>query len=306
MTRFRVKKASTLFFKALFALVIWGVIAVGVWKYLGDEWGAKGDVTVFEPEIALYTAEFPFQNFSTEGGVYVRARAVVVDVTDSAVLPVTFSLPSDIAAREPAEVGTVIQVERLLEQVGTYGDQTPAYRQNALVRLVDLGFGCTLGEAFIEGDDPPENKDGDGPGFGAPPDDRIPALLARLPHITWEGVPLSENGAQNTARGGLPTGYSTGGFQATPFRTDSPMRRAEASSIERDSATEEQRASDILKRLTEGMRMDDAIVYLGEPQSHATIGSGARSVTQCTWQLPDGRSLTCSFGSDGLDKWEIE
>ncbi len=307
MTRFRSEKVAALFLKGLIVLVVWGVIGFGVWKYLGEEWGAKSDVTVFEPEVQLYTAAYPFLDPPLEGGGYIRAKAVVVDVTDSAVLPLTFALSPDIAARDPAEVGTVIQVERLLQQVATYADQTPAYRQNALVRLVDIAAGCTLGEAFIEGNDPPETKAAGKPGFGDVPDGQIPDLLASLPRITWDGSQVVEASAQTTARGGLPGGYGGSAFQASPFVGDGSMRRADALGARAETASKEKsRASDIVKRLAPGMSIDDTIAYLGLPQSRGKIGAGNHTITECTWQLPDGSTLTCDFHTDGLHEWKVE
>ncbi len=303
MSRFRSEKTVALLFKGLIALVVWGVIAVGVWKYLGDEWGPKSDVTAFDPEAALYSEEYPWLEPPLEGGVHIRAKAVVVDITDCAVLPLTFELPGDIAAHHPGEVGTVIQVERLLEEVGVYGDQAPAYRQNALVRLVDLGLGCTIGEAFIQGGEPPEEKPDDGPGFGALPDDQIPALVAHVPRIAPSGARV----AGNTARGGQPGVYAGSAFQTTPPPSERDRRRRTASAASgnggagRDSDT-----LDITKRLAQGMTVDDAVACLGEPLRHAVIGSGAREMTRYTWRLPDGRTLVCSFRSNSLQKWEFE
>ena len=147
MKGLRSDKAGVLLFKGLIVFVIWGVIVFGVWRYLGDEWAPGGDVTAFDPELNLYLAKFPFLDPPLEHGAHIRGKAVVVDVTDGVVLETTFDLPEGLGARQPAEVGTVIQIERLLEKVGEYGDGSPAYRQNAVVRLVDLGCERAIGEA---------------------------------------------------------------------------------------------------------------------------------------------------------------
>ena len=168
MAGFRPGKAVALMLKGVILFVIWGVIAFGVWKYLRGEWRLVGDVTAFDGEADGYLAEFPWLDPPLEEGVHIRGRAVVADVTEGLVLPLTFELPDDITPSTPEEVGTVIQIERFLEETGTYDDRTPAYRQNALVRIVDLGFECVIGETFIQGGEPPGEKPKKGPGLGEP------------------------------------------------------------------------------------------------------------------------------------------
>ena len=285
-----------LLLKGLIVSVVWGVIAVGVWMYLGDEWGPKGNTAVFAADLDVYTFDFPFLEPSLGGDVHIRGKAVVVDVTDHVVLPETFDLPPDIAARAPDEVGTVIQVERLLEHVGGYDDQSPAYRQNALVRIVDLGYGCAIGEAFIVGGDPPEEKDGDGPGFGDSPDEQIPALVEGLPRITLDGRPGE---AEQTARGGLPAGDTANRFRASPYQG--------AAATQRDAyGAQDRRTPEAVKHLFIGMTVDEALALLGPPLSRSRIGSGSDRATRCTWQLPEGGTLICRFRTNSLEEWEVQ
>ncbi len=289
----------TLLLKGLIAFVVWGVIAVGVWMYLGDEWSPKGNTAVFAADLEVYTLDFPFLDPPIRNDAHIRGRAVVVDVTDHVVLPETFDLPPDIAARAPDEVGTVIQVERLLEHVGVYDDQSPAYRQNALVRIVDLGYGYAIGEAFIRGDDPPEEKPGDGPGFGDPPDQQILALVEYLPRITLDGRPVAGEFPESTARGGM-----TAGDFGSQFRTSPHIG---VSATQRDVyRAQDPRTPEAIERLFLGMTVDEAIALLGPPLSRSRIGSGSDRATRCTWQLPEGGTLICRFRTNSLEQWEIQ
>ncbi|HNV21998.1 MAG TPA: hypothetical protein PLB67_01495 [Candidatus Hydrogenedentes bacterium] len=307
MAGFRPGKAVALMLKGVILFVIWGVIAFGVWKYLRGEWRLVGDVTAFDGEADWYLAEFPWLDPPLEEGVHIRGRAVVADVTEGLVLPLTFELPDDITPSTPEEVGTVIQIERFLEETGTYDDRTPAYRQNALVRIVDLGFECVIGETFIQGGEPPGEKPKKGPGLGEPPDGQIPALVAEVPRIALDGNRVSAGASETSARGGLPGGRHTSAFATTPQFPERQSRGGDAHAASgRAGAARKPRATDLTARLVEGMTPREVGAVLGEPVSHSTIGSGEREVKRYTWRLPDGSTLTCSFHADTLKKWEVE
>lgn len=307
MAGFRPGRTVALLLKGIILFVIWGVIAFGVWKYLGGEWRLVGDVTAYDREAGWYLAEFPWLDPPLEEGVHIRGRAVVADVTEGAVLPLTFELPDDILPSSPDEVGTVIQIERFLEETGAYDDDTPAYRQNALVRIVDLGYECVIGEAFIQGGEPPDEKPRKGPGLGEPPDGQIPALVAELPRLTLDGNRVLAGAPEASARGGLPGGRRTGAFATTPQFASGEARGGGAHAASgRAGAARKPKAADLTARLVEGMTPREVGAVLGEPTSHSTIGSGEREVKRYTWRLSDGSTLTCSFRADTLQKWEVE
>jgi hypothetical protein len=306
MKGLRSQNLAVLFVKGLIVFVVWGLIVFGVWRYLGEEWRITGDVAAFEPELDLYLAEFPFLEPPLKDGVHIRGKAVVVDLTEEVVLPTTFELPAEIAAEEPLEVGTVIQVKRVLEEVDEYDDGSPALRQDALVRIIDLGLECAIGEALVKGGNPPETKDGEGPGFGNAPDHLIPALVAGLPRYTLTGAPVSSASRESTARGGRTTAPAASAFVTSSYGALPDAGGARTSASGGRNAGAEARVSGIMAVLKEGMTVDDVTARFGEPSSRASMGSGDRAVTQCTWRLPDGNAIACRFTANGLEKWEME
>ena len=130
--------------------------------------------------------------------------------------------------------------------------------------------------------------------------------MANLPRFTLDGAPLTAAATGDTARGGPPGGYTTGAFVAGPYTTEETRSATAFASPNETAAGQDPGASEIAGRLSEGMSVDDVTACLGMPSSRATVGSGGRAITRCTWRLADGSTLACRFSTKGLTKWEVE
>jgi hypothetical protein len=135
----------------------------------------------FKPHLSEYVA----QARATAPGKtkpYVLGKVVVVDLERKDFDHLMFDLPDGLLAKDPDEVGTVVQITSRTEVVGTYPSGDKGYKYMVEVRLIDLKKGLLLATRIFEGGDPPKTKNKDsGDAYGYKPTTEIVTWLTSLP-----------------------------------------------------------------------------------------------------------------------------
>jgi hypothetical protein len=125
---------------------------------------------------------------------YTRGRVIVLDVyvksaetgdspegalTETMTLSrFTFDLPDVLQPRTPAEVGTVLQLTRYDEYVGSYTNtKNKAYRRCCKVKLIDPAIPAVIATRTFQGSSPSA-----GDLYGSSPDSDIIKWISGLPH----------------------------------------------------------------------------------------------------------------------------
>ncbi len=119
----------------------------------------------------------------TAGDPYVNGRVVTIDVREHNIdEDVYIRLPSDLQARSPEEVSTVVLISYDENVVGHYGSGENAIQESATLTIVDLRSGTQYEGGVIDGPSPPSVKGRSSSNSGGAPDpDEIATYLEGLP-----------------------------------------------------------------------------------------------------------------------------
>jgi hypothetical protein len=85
------------------------------------------------------------------GPVYIKGKIVTVDADSGRLSPLMFSLPVDLMARRPPDVGTIVTVGSGAITVGRYTDGTQASTPYVKIRVIDAGISVLLAERLFLG-----------------------------------------------------------------------------------------------------------------------------------------------------------
>jgi hypothetical protein len=121
-----------------------------------------------------------------EGEPYLAGRVVSVDLRNGTMHPYFLSLPPELRATAPDQVGTVVWVDEQKEVTGTFSGNLPALRRHWQVTLIDLKARCVIQQFDIAGAAPPgqvakENLHDEEARTGRSPAKDVTKYLARLP-----------------------------------------------------------------------------------------------------------------------------
>lgn len=125
------------------------------------------------------------------GDPYIRGKAVTVNIGDIAERNAGLSnlddpywnFPSNLQAKEPTEVGTIILLDWKREEVGEYKDGSKGYVAICRLTVIDKVANYEVASKEFRGEDPPQAKSGFGKKdvFGTFPNDAITDYIRSLP-----------------------------------------------------------------------------------------------------------------------------
>jgi hypothetical protein len=138
-------------------------------------------VESFNFHISEYIADVDKSTESTNYSPYLRGKVITIDNENKAIDDIYFSLPNELKASEPNEVGTIILIERREVAVGRYTDGTGAYQDFWQLTIVDKTLLTIVGTIEISGEEPPEYKQSSGPKTGTSPKTKVIEYLSNLP-----------------------------------------------------------------------------------------------------------------------------
>jgi len=114
-------------------------------------------------------------------GAYISGKVIAIDKERSKVDSVFFSLPKDLRATMPEEVGTVIWLEWDERIVGTYTDGAKGYQITCQVTVIDKDNAAIVASQSFAGSRPPGTKSGSGSRSGSKPTGDIVQFITALP-----------------------------------------------------------------------------------------------------------------------------
>jgi hypothetical protein len=125
----------------------------------------------------------PGQNVPTpqlEPG-YIRGKAVLVNLGDASISPLTLDLPAELRPETPEEVSSAVWFNCVLVEVGTYSRGGGAYQESCELTIIDLATQVVVGGKTMSGSAPANTNFGSQSRYGSDVMGDIVEYLAGLP-----------------------------------------------------------------------------------------------------------------------------
>ncbi len=149
-------------------------------RYKNDVY-IHGKVIIMDTSIEGSRTSSEGTSYMDKYGTYTSASGEIKE-TLGAFDRVFFSIPKELQAVTPEEVGTIIWLHWSGETVGYYNNGAPGIQQYCIVTIIDKSKQVILGERKIYGPEPPPYLiNSSGPGTGAQPLDEVANYIISLP-----------------------------------------------------------------------------------------------------------------------------
>jgi hypothetical protein len=134
----------------------------------------------FESHLSEYLSFSAHQEKSTDSG-HISGKVITVDKVNRKFDDLYFSLPHNLRASTPDEVGTIVLIECTESIAGTYEDGKNGHSTNCAVRIIDKSKKVVFPESEFYGEEPPKTKSIHGDWYGARPLKEIVKFITALP-----------------------------------------------------------------------------------------------------------------------------
>jgi len=170
-------QSKIVFASALIAYMIVATLTVnGLFSKMATE--SKQRKVAFEQSISdlrdhipKYLVEYPIGE--TIAHPTFLPKIVIVDMDKGDFHTSFYNLPSDLGARNDAEINQIIQVKKKKKLFGKYTDGSDAYQWICDYRLIDYKKGKAIFQETLEGTEPPRSKRSGGAAYGSDPFDKV-------------------------------------------------------------------------------------------------------------------------------------
>jgi hypothetical protein len=123
----------------------------------------------------------PVKHSSEKKEAYIKGKIITVNNEEGEIDDIYFSLPEELRATKPENVGTIVWLEWGEDNIGSYTDGEDATVITCDVTIIDKSTATVVAERNFRGSIPPNPKRSGEDGTGSMPIDEIVAYLKTLP-----------------------------------------------------------------------------------------------------------------------------